>query len=267
MKNFKQGFTLAEVLITLGIIGVVAAMTLPTLIQKHQKKVLATKFKQSLSILTQGFQKMMADEEVTNFNDTEWIQFNCYLQSRNTTYSEGFTNIQNLRMDNPVKCEKLMQKYFKATSIDDMELLADTNNYGYIYELNDRINISHYAQLYNLSNGMLLMVGGDAKSRAMGLYDIVLDINNRNNGPNKMGRDIFMLVINSQGVVVPKFTKTYSKKQYEFYKNIYPDSYKNMSFEDYYNTLNTKIKDPHNSEMSRLGGARMYDITNFVMDY
>ena len=28
---FKRGFTLAEVLITLGIIGVVAAMTIPTL--------------------------------------------------------------------------------------------------------------------------------------------------------------------------------------------------------------------------------------------
>ena len=34
----KKGFTLAEVLITLGIIGIVAAMTLPTLIQKYQDK-------------------------------------------------------------------------------------------------------------------------------------------------------------------------------------------------------------------------------------
>lgn len=34
----KNGFTLAEVLITLGIIGVVAAMTLPVLIQKHKMK-------------------------------------------------------------------------------------------------------------------------------------------------------------------------------------------------------------------------------------
>ena len=33
-ENMKQGFTLSEVLITLGIIGVVAAMTMPTLIQK-----------------------------------------------------------------------------------------------------------------------------------------------------------------------------------------------------------------------------------------
>ena len=42
-KN-KKGFTLAEVLITLGIIGVVAAMTLPTLIAKHQEKEWVTAF-------------------------------------------------------------------------------------------------------------------------------------------------------------------------------------------------------------------------------
>ena len=34
----KVGFTLAEVLITLGIIGVVAAMTIPTLMQKYYEK-------------------------------------------------------------------------------------------------------------------------------------------------------------------------------------------------------------------------------------
>lgn len=34
----KKAFTLAEVLITLGIIGVVAAITLPTLIANYQKK-------------------------------------------------------------------------------------------------------------------------------------------------------------------------------------------------------------------------------------
>lgn len=41
MKNKKIfAFTLAEVLVTLGVIGVVAAMTMPTLISNHQKKSL-----------------------------------------------------------------------------------------------------------------------------------------------------------------------------------------------------------------------------------
>lgn len=45
----KLGFTLAEVLITLGIIGVVAAITLPMLIQNYQKTVLKSQFKKVYS--------------------------------------------------------------------------------------------------------------------------------------------------------------------------------------------------------------------------
>ena len=44
-KLRRAAFTLAEVLITLGIIGVVAALTLPTLIQNHQKQVYVTQLK------------------------------------------------------------------------------------------------------------------------------------------------------------------------------------------------------------------------------
>ena len=49
--KLKCAFTLAEVLITLGIIGIVAAMTLPTIIQKQQEKVAITRLKQTYSIL------------------------------------------------------------------------------------------------------------------------------------------------------------------------------------------------------------------------
>jgi len=45
MKNLKNsGFTLAEVLITLAIIGVVAAITIPSIVANHQKRTLETQF-------------------------------------------------------------------------------------------------------------------------------------------------------------------------------------------------------------------------------
>ncbi|MBP3923904.1 type II secretion system protein, partial [bacterium] len=50
----KTAFTLAEVLITLGIIGIVAAMTLPTLIQKHQERVTVNKVKKFYSVMSQA---------------------------------------------------------------------------------------------------------------------------------------------------------------------------------------------------------------------
>lgn len=39
----KKGFTLAEVLITLGVIGIVAALTIPSLISNHNKSVTAAR--------------------------------------------------------------------------------------------------------------------------------------------------------------------------------------------------------------------------------
>lgn len=48
----KKGFTLAEVLITIGIIGIVIAMTLPILIGKYQDQVLITQSKKTFSIVS-----------------------------------------------------------------------------------------------------------------------------------------------------------------------------------------------------------------------
>ena len=61
-RGFK-GFTLAEVLITLGIIGVVAAMTIPTLIANYQKKVLENQFKKGYSTLANIHLKLQNEYE------------------------------------------------------------------------------------------------------------------------------------------------------------------------------------------------------------
>ncbi len=60
MKKFK-GFTLAEVLITLGIIGIVAAMTMPSLITNYQKKQTATQLKKAYSELCQALKMSEAE--------------------------------------------------------------------------------------------------------------------------------------------------------------------------------------------------------------
>lgn len=53
---FKKAFTLAEILITLGIIGVVAAMTMPVLIENYKKKQTVTQLKKIYSALQQSIQ-------------------------------------------------------------------------------------------------------------------------------------------------------------------------------------------------------------------
>ena len=57
----KKAFTMAEVLITLGIIGIVATMTLPALIGNYQKKVTATRLKRSYTVIAQTIERSKVD--------------------------------------------------------------------------------------------------------------------------------------------------------------------------------------------------------------
>ena len=52
----RQGFTLAEVLITLGIIGIVATLTTPVLIERHREQVTVAKVKKFYSTINQALQ-------------------------------------------------------------------------------------------------------------------------------------------------------------------------------------------------------------------
>lgn len=68
----RFGFTLAEVLITLGIIGVVAALTIPGLINNYKAARLKSQFLKSYSTIQQVFKRMQDDEisvDPSSYND------------------------------------------------------------------------------------------------------------------------------------------------------------------------------------------------------
>lgn len=67
----KEGFTLAEVLITLGIIGVVAAMTVPTLMMNYQRKVWEARLKKTFSVAVNACERMLVEENVSASNETD----------------------------------------------------------------------------------------------------------------------------------------------------------------------------------------------------
>ena len=72
-KELSVAFTLGEVLITLGIIGVVAAMTIPNLMSKIQKQIYVTSLKKNYAAMTQGFKMMLVEDEADDFGGSQYF--------------------------------------------------------------------------------------------------------------------------------------------------------------------------------------------------
>ena len=60
IRDVYFGFTMAEVLITLGIVGIVASMTMPSIIAKIKDKVFDEQYKKVMTIIANGYKLMMA---------------------------------------------------------------------------------------------------------------------------------------------------------------------------------------------------------------
>ncbi|EKE02811.1 MAG: hypothetical protein ACD_20C00328G0004 [uncultured bacterium] len=94
----RKGFTLAEVLVTLAIIGVVAALTIPALIQSTSQTELKTALKKSLATLNQAIVMSIAQDSVDASTCT-----GCDDKTGLATFFSGKLNIlsSNLTIANP----------------------------------------------------------------------------------------------------------------------------------------------------------------------
>ncbi|MBP3924931.1 prepilin-type N-terminal cleavage/methylation domain-containing protein [bacterium] len=91
-REKRCAFTLAEVLITLGIIGIVAAVTMPTLLSSHHKKVYVTTLQKVHNDLSQAIGKYMSDQRVESLNESQLAQ-------SGDGMNEFFTNYMNVVKD------------------------------------------------------------------------------------------------------------------------------------------------------------------------
>ena len=106
----RAAFTLAEVLITLGIIGVVAAITMPALIQNYTHSVAETRLKKFYSDMNQAILQSIVD----NGEVESWSYFN-----NDITDDEG--NKVNQSDKNDESFQKYLAPYLKITHKKDAE--------------------------------------------------------------------------------------------------------------------------------------------------
>ena len=179
----KIAFTLAEVLITLGIIGIVAAMTMPALIANHRKTVLKTQFKKAYSELQQVNQNFIKDYDmnICEYNWQMWDETKSGYASSKAT-SDAF--IKYYTGDRTSKSQILGSNQIKnltGTKTVPQTLFDD----GGAVDIQKR---TFYFE-YGVSNYKCPIIS--------------VDINGYYKRPNQLGVDIFSFRPTKDGKIIP----------------------------------------------------------------
>ena len=177
----KAGFTLAEVLITLGIIGVVAAMVLPAITERVDKQITVTRLKKFYSILSQA----VSLSEAENGACDEWN----FAFSNSDFFDIYLKKYMPVVLDARYSAVKGDVQYIRTNGTVENEFVPFYDN----------------TRVVALKDGTLIFLSTIPKASVNSstqCSQIFVDINGLQK-PNKVGQDFFGFAISNKYKVVP----------------------------------------------------------------
>ncbi len=208
----KPAFTLAEVLITLGIIGVVAALTVPSLVAKYKERQRITQLKKAYSVLNQAFVRAVADYGTPD---------NWGLTITDTKKNDDEGN-PIYDYTGTINVGRILSKYMKSQPLDKETVVSNTT-----YSLDGRLvtNMSPWKAddneiYYRMNDGTIFAAGWvsrlNCESDVCGDFWIILP----GGKSKKIGVDVFNLTFGKNGIMprgnskgYPSFDKYCNKKE------------------------------------------------------
>lgn len=189
----KRGFTLAEVLIAMALIGVISALTLPTFISNSRNRANAAKLSSTVNSVETAFQTMMASQAEDDFSQTS------FGQNRDDASLGEFLKLNG-----------------DADSLQDIGY----NDMPFTQISNEGFNPG-VSQVFITKNGAVLVLNvspqnldadtvrrlGGSVTSSMG--ELFIDVNG-SALPNKVGRDVFCFRIGDDGMLYPAGSLNYS---------------------------------------------------------
>ena len=175
----RPAFTLAEVLITLGIIGVVAAMTMPSLITNYRKKQTVVQLKKVYSELSQAAQMSV----IQNGDMRDW---NYALTGEEffNTYLGNFVKMSSQSVEDAKKAGVV---YKRASGEEEVTFT----------------NLYDSGKIFTLASGSQIIMD-TSSSLTTTRQTILVDLNGFKK-PNKLGIDVFAFSVTHNGVQTYKW--------------------------------------------------------------
>lgn len=175
MNKRETGFTLAEVLITLAVIGVVAALTIPSVVKNYQRQQLKVQLKKSYSTIMQVINNIQKDES--------WDIYGNYAPNKNT-FPAVFAKYVNV-LNTDTKC-KIREDH---KTLGGNEIPSSYGIYSDCINTKDGTSFMFWNQAYVDVNVYVLI--------------IFADINGFKNRPNRLGYDTFGFQVCPNSTVKP----------------------------------------------------------------
>ena len=169
----KIAFTLAEVLITLGVIGVVAALTLPSVIASYKNQVTVAKLQKAYSVLNQAYQNSIADNgPAENWQESNEIGVKEYFNKYWRPYFKGIKDCKS----NYNICGYSVQPFKYLNGTQSPLVVSGSRPF---FKTNDDI-------FFMFTNATT-----DAEGNPVLMQNIYVDINGSKQ-PNTFGKDVFI---------------------------------------------------------------------------
>lgn len=247
----KLGFTLVEILVAFGIIGVISALLLPQLQSSYKKQVYASTLAATASNFENAMAKMMSAENVTTLWETNaWQDLVGKSDDINTNGLNSSTDTGGLisnfqsRLSDYLKISDM-----RVNSADNAPFLLRLENGTdcmlIIYPPDTTEIDSDKINTIEINGGQLIEVAGE-------LY---VDVNTVDSKPNKVGRDCFVFFIGNDGTLYPFGGLDVSLRMYQNKNNVWENT-------------NTSNKLPCNKERGLSTGCTARLVENgYKMDY
>lgn len=185
----KRGFTLSEVLITLGIIGVIAALTLPRLISSYEKSQYTSSLQKAYSQMSQVLQRMALD----NSGDIKSL-FGGTAAAGNAI-SSYYHVVKNCKTSVGEGCfAPFNQNYDGSSGSADTDY--DNSNGYYKFITTDGTSLIVYSYNNNCGTNRGFAAAPDSPTYNSTCGLVYIDVNGLKE-PNNYGRDVFLYYITS----------------------------------------------------------------------
>jgi type II secretory pathway pseudopilin PulG len=185
MKHYKFAFTMAEILITIGVIGVVASMTIPSVIKNYERERNLSKLKKAYAQLSQAIYSASESNDIYSLGDN-W---------------NDATEVINV-LKNYLKVSKIYSS--KSTTTAMCYNKGNITPYNHYWQYNwEKNNGGQITSPFDSNVKSMELVDGTCIGFAYGGNDryIFVDTNGSNNLPNIAGRDLFFFRLTSKNKI------------------------------------------------------------------